>query len=92
MISTGRARRREKVSATVDADLLATVDQFVVEHPETSRSSVFDDALRLWSANERAKAIAEQYEGDNGVPPDEWAAWTNIRDAAANETLTKARQ
>ncbi len=91
MAQSRRARRREKVSATVDADLLATVDRFVAERPATSRSSVIDDALRIWSANERANAIAEQYEGDNGVPPDEWASWRTIRDAAAKVTANKPR-
>lgn len=90
MIETKR-RRREKVSATVDADLLERVDLFVAEHADATRSSVIDDALRLWSAQERARAIAEQHDGDNGVPPDEWASWRSIRDAAAKAMLTKPR-
>jgi len=91
MIETHRSRRREKLSATVDADLLETVDRFVADHPEQTRSSVIDAALRLWSAEERAQAIAKQYDGDNGVPPDEWASWRSIRDAAAEVLLTKPR-
>lgn len=91
MTETHRSRRRQKLSATVDADLLATVDRFVAEHTDETRSSVIDAALRMWSAEERAQAIAKQYAGDNGVPPDEWASWRSIRDAAAEALLTKPR-
>jgi Arc/MetJ-type ribon-helix-helix transcriptional regulator len=77
-------RKRTKFSATVDSDLLETVDRYVQEHDEVNRSTVIDDALRLWIARERERAIEAQH-----APPEtpeeaaELESWRAIRDAAA---------
>jgi len=48
-------RRRIKVGATLDPDLIAAVDAHVAATPGMDRSAVIDDALRLC---ERAAASA----------------------------------
>lgn len=67
------------------------VDLFVTEHPDATRGSIIDDAPHLRVAQEPARAIAEQHDGDNGVPADEWASWRGIRDEAAKAMLSKPR-
>ena len=85
--------RRTKLSATVEADLLEEVDRYVAERPGTSRSAVIDEALRLWSARERQRAMEEQY-ADLAPPSAEDAAerdaWRRIQRASA-ERLFRAR-
>src|SRR5437588_11975399 len=75
-----KERRRAKVSTTVDAELLHMVDRFVAEHADTNRGMVFDEALRLWAARERERAIEAQHT----APPspqerEEYAASNQIR-------------
>jgi hypothetical protein len=78
-------RRRAKFSATVDAELLAAVDQYVQEHDDISRSMVIDEALRLWTARERERAIEEQLLAPQSPQEiEERAAWREIRRAAAD--------
>jgi hypothetical protein len=81
------ARRRARVSVSIDAGLLAAVDRFVAEHPGADRSRVFDAALRLWYADQLDAAMAAQYAQPDGVDLTERAAWNAIRDAAATRTL-----
>ncbi len=56
MIWQVKERRRAKLSATVDAALLAEVDRFVVDHADANHGMVIDGALRLWSLRERERA------------------------------------
>lgn len=85
--------RRAKVSATVDAVLLREVDDFVADHPGLSRSEVLDDALRLWSARERERAIEKQYTDPITLTEDDIAereAWRRIQ-RAATERIFRSR-
>lgn len=75
-------RQRVKVSATLDPELLAVVDQYVADHPELDRSKVLDEAIALWYARQQERAMEAQFAEDD-VDPEEWAAWCAIRDAAA---------
>jgi hypothetical protein len=76
--------RRVELSTTIDADLLDEVDRFVAEHPGASRQSVLDEALRLWAAQRRARAIEAQHSGEaDDQDAAEQAAWREIRRAAA---------
>jgi hypothetical protein len=88
--ATTGARRRAKVSVSVDAALLAAVDSFVAARSGVDRSGVFDAALRLWCADQLDAAMAAQYARPDGVDPLERAAWNAIRDAAAARTLGPA--
>ena len=79
-----RERRRAKVSTTVDAELLRLVDQFVVEHAETNRGMILDQALRLWAARERERAIEAQHTAPSSPRErEEYAAWREVRRAAS---------
>jgi hypothetical protein len=82
-----RIRRRPKVTATLDPDLLASVDAYVALHPQLDRSAVIDAALRLWHARELELALAAQFAVPDGVDPSERQAWDQLRRAAASRQL-----
>lgn len=65
------SRRRPKVTATIDRDLLAGVDAYVAAHPDQDRSAIIDDALRLWRARELERAMELQFAEPDGAPPAE---------------------
>ena len=78
------AERRTKFSATVDAALLEVVDQYVRGHEEVNRSMVVDEALRLWVAQERERAIEAQFQAPRSAEEQaEREAWQAVRRAAA---------
>lgn len=79
-----KERQRAKLSTTVDPALLDAVDRFVADHAAANRSQVIDEALRLWAARERERAIEAQY----AVPglaqeQEEQVAWQQLRRSAA---------
>ena len=77
-------RRRVKISATIDADLLATVDAFVEGHAEFDRSKVLNEALRLWYERQQEQAIEAQHRApQDDREREEHAAWRRIQAAAA---------
>lgn len=83
MAQTIKDRRRIKISATVDADLLQAVDAFVDTHDGSNRSQVIDEALHLWQKREldramEAQCLAPQSEQER----EERAAWRHIQQAA----------
>jgi hypothetical protein len=81
------SRRRPKVTATLDPDLLASVDAYVAVHPDLDRSAVIDEALRLWRAHQLELAMAAQFASPDGVDPAERHAWDQFRRAAAAHQL-----
>src|SRR5947208_9951408 len=81
------SRRRPKVTATLDPDLLASVDAYVAAHPDLDRSTVIDQALRLWHARELELALAVQFATPDGVDPAERHAWDQLRYAATAHQL-----
>lgn len=79
-----KERQRAKLSTTVDPALLDAVDQFVAEHAAAHRSEVIDEALRLWTARERERAIEAQFTAPRSVQEqEEHAAWKQLRRSAA---------
>src|SRR2546429_94621 len=72
--ANNRPRRRPKVTATLDPELLAAVDAHVAAHPELDRSTVIDEALRLWRARELERALETQFAEPDGVRKAERAA------------------
>lgn len=48
MAGSTAARRRSKVTVSVDPRLLDVVNSYLDAHPETDRGHVFDQALYLW--------------------------------------------
>jgi Arc/MetJ-type ribon-helix-helix transcriptional regulator len=86
------ARRRVKVGATLDPELVAAVDAHVAAHPGLDRSAVIDEALRLWQEREQGIAMQRQIREDAKHYDDpERVAWRQIRDAAAARTFGKRR-
>jgi hypothetical protein len=81
---------RAKVSVSVDAGLLAAVDEFVAGRDGVDRSGVFDEALRLWHARRQDEAMATQFAEPDDVDPAEWRSWRAIRDEAARRALGRA--
>jgi hypothetical protein len=82
MRATANSRRRPKITATLDPDLLASVDAYVAAHPDLDRSAVIDEALRLWRARELEQAMEAQFAVPDGVALTERQAWDQLRHAA----------
>jgi Arc/MetJ-type ribon-helix-helix transcriptional regulator len=83
-------RRRVKISATLDPDLLRAVDRFVQASPHYTRSRAIEDALQLWWKQELDRQMAAQYEAPSSdAERDELADWRHIRRAAAARTFSK---
>ena len=54
-----RAAVKEKVTVSLDPELVNAVDQEVRAHHVDSRSAVVEDALRLWQVEQRRRAIEQ---------------------------------
>lgn len=81
-------RRRVKVGATLDPDLIGAVDLYVGVHPGVDRSAVIDDALRLWCTQQQDIAMERQLRAPRSKREDqERAAWQRIQAAAARRTF-----
>ena len=76
-------RRRVKIGATLDPDLVAAVDAHVADTPGTDRSAVLDEALRLWQQRHQELAMERQLREDAASYGTEREAWRRIRRAAA---------
>ncbi len=61
-------RRRVKVSATLDPDLIHAIDTYVAARSGLDRSTIIDEALRLWYAEQQDRAVAARYTGGAGEP------------------------
>ena len=81
------SRRRPKITATLDPELLASVDAYVAAHPDLDRSAVIDEALRLWRTRELELAMEAQFAAPDGIDPAERQAWDHIRRAAVARQL-----
>ena len=84
-------RRRIKVGATLDPDLIAAVDAYVAGNPGMDRSAVIDDALRLWHERQQNAAMERQLREDSARYDDEREGWRRIRDAAARGRFSRRR-
>jgi metal-responsive CopG/Arc/MetJ family transcriptional regulator len=91
-MSQAPVRRRPKIAATVDPELLAAVDAFIADHPGSDRSKVIDDALRLWREREIERAMEEQFAARDVVDPAERAAWKALQRAATVKWLSTRRE
>lgn len=83
-------RRRVKIGATLDPDLVAAVDAHVADTPGTDRSAVIDDALRLWHERQQEVAMERQLREDAGRYDGERADWRRVRGAAARKRFGRA--
>lgn len=82
MLSVKRAPR-VKVGATLDPDLVAAVDLHVSRNPGLDRSTVIDDALRLWQARQQDLAMERQLAEDAARYDAERTGWKAVRKEAA---------
>ena len=82
-------RRRVKVGATLDPDLLAAVDAHVAGTPGMDRSTVLDDALRLWNERRQEVAMERQLREDAARYGVERADWRRVRTAATRKRLDR---
>ena len=79
-----RTGRRVKVGATLDPELIAAVDKYVDEHGDTDRSTVIDEALRLWYARQQELALERQLTAPQSARERaEGRRWASIRRASA---------
>ena len=85
MVHTTRPAK-EKITVSVDADILKIVDSFVQNSKEgsVSRSSVFEQALRLWTQELRDN-FDEHYYAQN-APALRDPSWTALTTEAAKLT------
>lgn len=81
-------RRRVKVSATINPELLDGVDAYLQQHPDADRSGIFDEALALWLAHQQDREMEEQFNGP-GAPEDEVHDWRAIQRAAFSRALRR---
>ena len=83
-------RRRVKIGAKVDPQLLQAVDGYLAEHPELDRSKVIDEALWLWYARQQERAMEAQFAAPQSPEEQaERAAWRRIQSAAAARLFAK---
>lgn len=87
-----RSARRVKIGATLDPELVAAVDRYVDAHPEIDRSTVIDDALRLWYARQQDLALERQLLAPRSARErSEAEGWRSIR-RAATERMIRGRR
>jgi Arc/MetJ-type ribon-helix-helix transcriptional regulator len=53
---------KEKVTVSLDANILGAVDRRVRAHPGYSRSAIVEEALRLWGFRQKQEAIEKWIE------------------------------
>ena len=75
-------RRRVKIGATLDPELVAAVDAHVAD-TGTDRSAVIDDALRMWQQRQQERALERQLQEDASRYGQNRKDWKRLRDAAA---------
>jgi hypothetical protein len=83
-------RHRVKISATLDPELLDSVDAYLRDHPDRDRDTVIDEALGIWLdvARNQDRAMEEQY-ADSDLPEDELRQWNAVLDANARVMLRR---
>lgn len=73
---------KEKVTVSVDPELVDAVDQEVRAHHANSRSAVVEEALRLWRVEQQRRAIEQgveaYYRSRSRKEQREDRAWTRL--------------
>jgi hypothetical protein len=90
MAKRSPARKRAKVSVTVDPGLLNAVDSYIQRHAGMNRSKVMDSALTSWYAVGQQEAMVEQFTSREPTEVQaEREAWKRIRRGAATRMLKR---
>ncbi len=84
-------QKKEKVTISVDAELLHTVDAYVeqVKSGGLSRSSVIEQALHLWKQQMRDQFDARYYSENAEALKQDGESWSAVTTAAAKHTWTE---
>ena len=73
---------KEKVTVSIDPELVNAVDQEVRTHHVASRSAVVEEALRLWQVEQQRRAIEQAteayYRSRSQKEQREDQAWTRL--------------
>ncbi len=85
--------KKEKVTISVDAELLHTVDAHVEESKNAglSRSSVIEQALHLWKQQLRDQFDANYYAKNAESLKEDGDSWSAITTEAAKHTWKEQR-
>ena len=62
MASRTSSSVKVKVTASLDAELVETIDEFLKESGNRSRSQLIEDALRKWQKEQKRQKIENQIE------------------------------
>ena len=62
MASKGTSSVKVKVTASLDAELVKAIDEFLKESRDRSRSQLIEDALRKWQKEQKRQEIESQVE------------------------------
>jgi metal-responsive CopG/Arc/MetJ family transcriptional regulator len=62
MASRTSSSVKVKVTASLDAELVETIDEFLKESGNCSRSQLIEDALRKWQKEQKRQKIESQIE------------------------------
>lgn len=84
-------QKKVKVTISVDAELLHTVDAYVeeVKGAGLSRSSVVEQALHLWKQQMRDEFDARYYAENAEALKKDGQSWSAVTTAAAKHTWTE---
>ena len=62
MDSKASSSAKVKVTASLDAELVRAIDEFLKESGDRSRSQLIEDALRKWQKEQKRQEIESQIE------------------------------
>jgi hypothetical protein len=90
-VSKSGPHKKEKVTVSVDAELLRVVDAFVEASTTVglSRSAIFEQALHLWRQETRDNFDAKYYVENAEAQQADNASWSAVTTEAAKHTWKK---
>jgi metal-responsive CopG/Arc/MetJ family transcriptional regulator len=62
MASKTSSSLKVKVTASLDAELIENIDEFLKESRDRSRSQLIEEALRMWQQEQKRQEIESQVE------------------------------
>jgi metal-responsive CopG/Arc/MetJ family transcriptional regulator len=62
MASKTSSSLKVKVTASLDAELIENIDEFLKESRDRSRSQLIEEALRMWQQEQKRQEIESQIE------------------------------
>jgi hypothetical protein len=91
-MSRQTARKREKVSITVNPALLAAVDLYVQRHEGLDRSKVMERALTSWYGARQQEAMLDQFGSPESTEVEaERHVWKRFRRSGTERRARQSR-